>query len=100
MTLGLQLWFISATLEKQGKGDTQASRIRHEFMQLRDDRLLCRQELQHLLRKNSRSQMGELLILDGEAIAVDLEEAERRRSLKLSEAESTAFFSVQEHPPL
>lgn len=36
--------------------------------------LLCKQELQHLLRKYSRSQMGELFVLDGKTIAVDLEE--------------------------
>lgn len=45
--------------------------------------LLCKQESQHLLRKYSWSQMGQLLILDGEAIAVDLEEARKAEELKI-----------------
>lgn len=44
--------------------------------------MLRKQELQHLLRKNSRSQMGELFILDGKTITVDLKEARKTEELK------------------
>lgn len=107
MTLGLQLWFISATLEEQEEGDknhTAQTNIVHlprVCVCLRHQSLACKQEIQHLLRKYSRSQMGELFILDGKTIAVDLEEARKtKKSSKFSSTKCTTFFSVQEHLPL